>query len=316
MTDRQSDEPCRVLIEALPDGAVLSDAATPHCNVLYANRAFERLTGYPAAQLVGRSLPIFDDQQRETNGLHRVRDGMRAGVETRAVVRCLHRDGRPLLLDVRVAPVRDAGGSITHWASVFRPSETRAAAESGEATLDRPLAPRRFGRRDALTGLVSRAGFEALLRQPPARPAGREGPAVAVFVMDVDDLAGYNDTFGRAAGDAMLKRVGAALGAAFRRSSDVLARWEGGTFAAATNGMEEARAQQHAESLRTRVRDLGIHHPHSRFGKFVSVSVAMTIAPAGDGAALAESVDRALASLGEARAGVPPGLVAPRPALP
>lgn len=316
MTDQQTDDPCHVLIEALPDGAVLTDATTPQCDVLYANRAFERLTGYPAARLVGRGLPLFDGPQRDTNGLHRVRDGMQAGVETHAVVRCLHRDGSPLLLDVHIAPVRDAGGRITHWASVFRRSEARATAESSDATFDRSLAPRRFDRRDALTGLVSRAGFEALLREPVARPVGRGGPAVAVFLVDVDDLAGYNDTFGRAAGDAMLKRVGAALGVAFRRSSDILARWEGGTFAAATHGMESARLQEHADSLRKRVRGLCIHHPHSRSGKFVSVSVAVAVAPVGDGAALGESLDQALASLGKAQAAVQTMPAAPQHALP
>ena len=302
MTDRPTDELCRLLIESLPDGAVLSDATTPELHVLYANRAFERLTGHAAAQLVGQSLPLFDAGRGDSNGLHRVLDAMRAGLESRAVIRCLHRDGSPLLLDVHVAPVRDESGRITHWASMFRAAATRAMADPAEAARDAWPAPQRLGRRDPLTGLPSRAGFEALLHDSAAQPAGQGGPAIAMFLVDVDDLAGYNSTFGRAAGDAMLKRVGAALGAAFRRSSDVLARWDGGTFAAATMGMEPGRVQDHAESLRTRVRDLCIHHPHSRFGKFVSVSVAVAVAPGGDGDALNEALQQALEALDASKA--------------
>lgn len=301
MTKRQTDDPWRLLIDALPDGAVLTDAASPDRKVLCANRTFERLTGYPAAELIGRGLPLFDGQEGDLNGYHRLRDAMRAGVETHAVVRGTHRDGSSLLLDVHTAPVRDAGGHITHWASVFRKSETRATVETPAPGRVRAMVPRLPGRRDALTGLVSRAGFDAVLGQPAAMPAGNGGPAVAVFLVDVIDLAAYNDTFGRPAGDALLKRIGTVLGAAFRRSSDVIARWDGGTFAAIANGMEEARVLEHAETLRSKVRDLSIHHPRSRLGRYVNVSVAVAVAPAGAGGALDKLLDEALAALGQAK---------------
>jgi len=304
VTQRQTDDPWRLLIDALPDGAVLTDSASPDCEVLYANPAFERLTGYPAAELVGRGLKVFDSPDGNPTGHHRGHDAMQAGVETRGIVHGVHRDGSSLVLEVHTAPVRDAGGRITHWASVFRQAQACTTAEHLEPGCVRPMVPRlpRLpGRRDALTGLMSRAGFDAVLRQPVAVPAGNVGPAVAVFLVDVVDLAGYNDTFGRPAGDALLKRVGTVLGAAFRRSSDVIARWDGGTFAAVANGMEEARILEHAEVLRTRVRDLSIHHPHSRSGRYVNVSVAVAVAPAGAGAALDTLLDEALTALGEAK---------------
>lgn len=312
MTDPHTDDPWRLLVDALPDGAVLTDAASPQSAVLYANRAFERLTGYAAAELVGRPLPVFNSTEGGPASAPQGRGGAQAGAAMHAMVRGVHRDGSPLLLEVRTAPVRDAGGHVTHWASVYRRPETRMAAEPGDAG---PGVARQPVGRDGLTGLLSRAGLEARLREPVAASSVRSGPLMAVFFMDVDDLAGYNDTFGRAAGDAMLKRVAAALGAAFRRSSDVLARWDGGTFAAASYGMEPARAQQHADSLRTRVRDLCIHHPRSKFGKFVSVTVAVATAPVGDADALAQSLDSALASLGQAKVGQPV-LAAPRCTLP
>lgn len=300
MTDPQTVDPWRLLIDALPDGAVLTDATVPDGSVLYANRAFERLTGYAAADLLGRPLPVFDHPDGEPGGHARLRNGSPAGAGMRSIVRAVHRDGSPLLLDVHSAPVRDAQGRITHWASVYRRTEIRSMADAGEAAGG---TARRAGQRDALTGLLSRDGFEARLREPAVPAPGRGGPALAVFCVDVDDLAGYNDTFGRAAGDAMLKRVAAALGAAFRRSSDVLARWDGGTFAAVAHGMQGEAVQQHAEALRVRVRDLCIHHPRSRFGRFVSVTV--TVVPAGGGAELAQSLQAALASLEEAKAAQP-----------
>lgn len=307
MTGLLTDDPWRLLIEALPEGAVLTDGASPAATVLYANPAFERLTGYAAEELVGHSLPLAGVPGCDPGGGAAAHEGAGAAGATHAIMRAVHRDGSALLLEVHSAPVTGPEGRVTHWASVFRRPEARAATQPApRGAWLRPAAER-----DALTGLASREALEALLQEPPAQDADRGGPAVAVFVVDVDDLAGYNGTFGRAAGDAMLKRVAAALGAAFRRSSDVLARWEGGTFAALAQGLDAGQAGQHAEALRKRVRDLCIHHPHSRLGKFVSVTVSVAVAPARDVPALEAALARALDSQHGAKAAAQPALAAP-----
>ncbi|MEU2873778.1 GGDEF domain-containing protein [Streptomyces olivoreticuli] len=60
-------------------------------------------------------------------------------------------------------------------------------------------------RRDPLTGLPTRAGFEARARRRLAR-----SPA-AVVVIDLDGFKTLNDTYGHAAGDAALAHTGRVL---------------------------------------------------------------------------------------------------------
>lgn len=312
MTKPQTDDPWRVLLEALPDGAVLTDAASVDGAVLYANPAFARLTGYANAELLGGSLPLFGDPAADPAGRQRLHEAMRSGAETRALLRGTHRDGHPLWLDVHTVPVRDATGRITHWASLFRAAEARATPGEHGTARHQVLARRPRRQKDVLTGLDSRAAFEAALERPAAAGAG-QGPALTVFLVDVMDLAGYNDTFGRAAGDALLKRVAGMLSAAFRRSSDVLARWQGGTFAAVTYGMDAARVAEHADRLRARVRDMAIHHPRSRCGRFVSVAVAHATAPAGPDTAPSGLLGEAVAALEAAKSAGQPASASCRP---
>lgn len=259
----------------MPEGAALVDARAPGMPVVYVNPAFERLTGYPAAEVLGRNLSLLQGEQRNQAGARRLRDAIEAGVETRALLQNQRRDGETFWMEVHIVPLRDAAGTITHWVSLHRETAARGPAPDPRATgRFRLMAPGLLSREDPLTGLVARADFEELLDQRLERARG-EGRAVTLFVADVDDLGGYNDTFGRAAGDQLVKRVARALAGAFRRATDVLARWEGGSFVALTEPMDEERLRGHAEAVCARIRDLRIHHPRSRYGRYVTLSVGV-----------------------------------------
>ena len=104
-------------------------------------------------------------------------------------------------------------------------------------------------RDDRLTGLYNRGYFEELVRRDWAI-AQRDGRSVAWFLFDIDALGLYNDTFGRNAGDACIRRVARTIAAHFRRASDLTARFEGGTVIAAGIGMTAELAAQHARIIR------------------------------------------------------------------
>ncbi|WP_311210803.1 MULTISPECIES: sensor domain-containing diguanylate cyclase [unclassified Aeromicrobium] len=82
---------------------------------------------------------------------------------------------------------------------------------------------------DALTGLVNRRGWDALLADAAVRTSAY-GDLAAVVVADVDGLKAVNDELGHTEGDAVLRRVAAALTAA-RRDGETAARYGGDEFA-------------------------------------------------------------------------------------
>lgn len=79
---------------------------------------------------------------------------------------------------------------------------------------------------DPLTGLHNRGFFQ----EEMARLEGGRDFPVSVMMADVDNLKDINDRFGHAAGDAILRRVGRSLKAAFR-AEDIVARIGGDEFA-------------------------------------------------------------------------------------
>ena len=93
---------------------------------------------------------------------------------------------------------------------------------------------------DHLTGAYNRRYFyrrtEQVLRQ-----AGREEAHVTLLLYDIDDFKRYNDTYGHAAGDEILRDT-AALMKRITRSRDVVARIGGDEFAVLFVGGEEPRS--------------------------------------------------------------------------
>lgn len=96
--------------------------------------------------------------------------------------------------------------------------------------------------RDSLTGLANRSHFEQRLRQA-LLDADQAGRKLAVLFLDNDRFKQVNDVYGHAAGDALLRAVGARLHSLVREA-DLVARLGGDEFAILlypVGGVDDAR---------------------------------------------------------------------------
>ncbi|MBA2475388.1 MAG: EAL domain-containing protein [Actinobacteria bacterium] len=105
---------------------------------------------------------------------------------------------------------------------------------------------------DALTGLYNRRRFEEEVLAHVDQ-AARYGTSGAILTLDLDDFKYVNDTFGHAAGDAVVRGVADLLRGNLR-TSDLIARLGGDEFAVLLRQVDLAGARVVAEDLRERVR--------------------------------------------------------------
>jgi diguanylate cyclase (GGDEF)-like protein/PAS domain S-box-containing protein len=292
----------REIVDAAPEGIVVCDVGRDGHAVTYANNAFANLCGYPVTALLGTDLRMLQANDRDQEGRQRLREAFERGVACRVLLRNYRPDGSLFWNEMLVQPVRDGGGRIVQWVSYHRDASERHRA-SERAAQGLPT----WMREDRLSGLHSRAYFEELLRRD-WQVAQRDSHEIGLTLFDVDDLGTYNETFDKAAGDACLRRIARVISASYRRGSDMIGRWEGGTFAVLTQGDASEKASEYAKVVVERVHDLLIHHPRAAptdtrngNGRYITLSAGVASLVPPRELALEALINACLASLKRAK---------------
>jgi diguanylate cyclase (GGDEF)-like protein len=149
---------------------------------------------------------------------------------------------------------------------------------------------------DAVTGVANRRHFDEMMDRA-WRSAARHQFEIALIVMDIDFFKGYNDRWGHPAGDDCLRRVATELAAGLLRPDDFLGRYGGEEFAVILPRTDLPGAAFVADRLRSNVESLGILHPASPAGGYVTISQGLACAvpmPASAPSSLIALADEAL----------------------
>src|ERR1700683_2457122 len=270
----------RRLVESSPEGLVLIDAQGADHPVIYVNPAFEALTGYSAAELLGRNLRLLQADDREQDGRHRLREALERGESCRVLLRNYRKDGTVFWNEMTILPLLGADGRVTHFVGHHRDAGERLRIDPKLTRDSLSGAHQPTGvaiRDDRLTGLFTLSYLEELLKRDWS-VAQREKRSMGGFPIDIDALDLYNPTFGRAAGDSTIRRVAHVVSGCLRRSSDVTARIAGGSLIAFAPGLTHEQALQVGHLMAERVRDMRIHHPRSAVLRYISISVGVCAA--------------------------------------
>ena len=223
-------------VDAGVSGVVVVDVHAEDHPMLYVNAAFERMTGYTSAEVLGHNCRLLQGEQSDAATVRALSLAIRAGREHRAVVRNYRKDGTPWWNELHLSPVRDESGRLTHYLGYQHDVSARIEAEEALA---------RQATCDSLTGLANRAHLFTQL-QGALDTAAAGGRAVALLFIDLDGFKAVNDTHGHAAGDSVLVQVAQRLRATLRES-DLICRNGGDEFVAALGGLDPLDAARIAQ---------------------------------------------------------------------
>jgi diguanylate cyclase (GGDEF)-like protein/PAS domain S-box-containing protein len=181
--------------------------------------------------------------------------------------RMVHRDGRTVWVRDHAALLADELGQL-RWHGVLSDITERKLAEAELRLAEADL--RYQAQHDALTGLPNRA----LVFEQLERARARSHEQVAVLLLDLDRFKLVNDSFGHAAGDALLVEIAPRLREALR-PGDIVGRLGGDEFVLLLTDIADERvavevAERIVAALRRPFRLEGIEH-------FVTVSIGIAI---------------------------------------
>jgi PAS domain S-box-containing protein len=105
-------------VAASSNGIVITDPRLPDDPIVYVNPAFEKTTGYPMEEVIGRNCRFLQGEDRDQPALDELRACLREGQECRVVLRNYRRDGSLFWNELYVSPVHDDEGNVTNFVGV------------------------------------------------------------------------------------------------------------------------------------------------------------------------------------------------------
>jgi len=184
----------------------------------YVNPAFEQMTGYSLPEIKGRDPRFMRLEGCDMHEHERIRRALRAKQSVHAVLRNAKKSGEIFWNDLRIDPVVNIDGKVTHFVAVLNDI---TQARQYERRLHH------LAHHDALTGLANRTLLQERLKA--AVESAHDGMPGALAFVDLDNFKHINDTFGHDVGDCVLREIAKRLHAGVREH-DTVARMGGDEF--------------------------------------------------------------------------------------
>lgn len=98
---------------------VVSDATVPDTPIIYANTAFERLTGYGRDEVLGRNCRFLQSGESNPAAREMLRRAIAAGESCTVALNNRRKDGSAFINELHIAPVRNAAGRLIQYIGVL-----------------------------------------------------------------------------------------------------------------------------------------------------------------------------------------------------
>ena len=96
-------------LEAVPQGILITDSSQPDNPIIYANPAFERLTGYAAGEIIGRNCRFLAGPDTSPQTRAEIRAAIAANRPFHGVILNYRKDGSQFWNELTIAPIREEG---------------------------------------------------------------------------------------------------------------------------------------------------------------------------------------------------------------
>lgn len=264
------------IVENLNDGLYFVDR---NRIITFWNKAAERISGFTAAEVVGKSCAdgILTHVDDDGKGLCLCGCPLKQTIEDEtpreSEVYMHHKDGHRIPVSVRTSVLSDDEGNVIGGIELF----TDISNQQVNALRIKEL--ERMALLDNLTQLANRNYIEKELNNR-FEEKKRFNVPFGILFMDIDHFKKFNDTYGHDTGDKVLKYVAGTL-VKNARPFDLFGRWGGEEFVGILRNISSDNLANAGNRLRTLIENSYISYGDKKL--HVTISMGATMVKDSDG---------------------------------
>lgn len=106
------------ILDECVNGVTLADPDLEDAPIIYANKAFERLTGYTQAEIVGHNCRFLQGEDREQEGRYQIKQAMEHHEAVEVTLRNYKKDGTLFYNHLKIVPLFDKKQRVIYYLGV------------------------------------------------------------------------------------------------------------------------------------------------------------------------------------------------------
>lgn len=130
----------QLVIDASNDGIVVAEQEGEDNILIYANAAFEKLTGYASADILYQDCRFLQADDRDQPGLTAIREAVKSRQPCRQIIRNYRKDGSSFWNELSITPVLNAADQLTYYIGIQKNVTEQVEALGRIAQLEAELA--------------------------------------------------------------------------------------------------------------------------------------------------------------------------------
>ncbi|TWT76791.1 Sensor protein FixL [Planctomycetes bacterium CA13] len=116
-------------IESTHDGFVIADATEPGFPLVFVNERFQQFTGYSEDEILGRNCRFLQGADTDPNTIEAIRTALNEEERFQGELLNYRKDGTPFWSFLRISPVHDRSGKLTHFVGMSTDITERVRTE-------------------------------------------------------------------------------------------------------------------------------------------------------------------------------------------
>lgn len=129
----------QLVVDASNDGIVVAEQEGEDNILIYANAAFERLTGYSGEDILYQDCRFLQGGDRDQSGIVAIRRAVREHKPCRQIIRNYRKDGSPFWNELSITPVFNEGDQLTYFIGIQKDVSAEVEAKQRVRELEAEL---------------------------------------------------------------------------------------------------------------------------------------------------------------------------------